>query len=201
MDTDNKLIIAWAIGGRDAGYACNFKQDVAPRLAGRVQLATDGHKAYLDAVEGSFGANVDYAQLIKLYGEAPSPTGRYSPAQCIGAKKAPAGGTLNLAYVSTSYVERQNLTMRMQMRRFTRLTNGFSKRVDGHRHMLALFNVWYNFVRIHKTLRCSLAMAARLTCRLWEMADIVALIDAAAEPQKPRGPYKPRATRTIAISN
>ena len=153
------------------------------------------HKAYLEAVEGAFGADVDYAQLVKLYGDTPSPAGRYSPAECTGIRKTRIEGRPDKAHVSTSYVERQNLTMRMSMRRFTRLTNGFSKKAENHAHMIALYAVWYNFVRIHKTLRCSPAMAAGVAARLWSMEDVVALIDAREAPAQKRGPYKPRQTK------
>lgn len=201
LDADSKLIISYLVGGRDASYAAPFMQDVAARLASRVQLTTDGHKAYLDAVENAFGADIDYAMLVKLYGEAPQPAGRYSPGQCVGIRKGRVEGHPDPVYVSTSYSERENLTKRMQMRRFTRLTNGFSKRAEAHYHMVALYTVWYNFARIHKTLRCSPAMAAGLAGRLWDMADIVALIDATAAPAKPRGHYKPRQPEAEAISN
>lgn len=201
LDADSKLIVSYLVGGRDAGYAHEFMQDVAARLANRVQLTTDGHKAYLDAVEGAFGADVDYAMLVKMYGDAPVPAGRYSPAECIGTKRARVEGRPDPAHVSTSYAERQNLTMRMQMRRFTRLTNAFSKKAEAHYHMVALYTVWYNFVRMHKTLRCSPAMAAGLSDRLWDMADVVALIDARAEAPKPRGSYKTRQPKAEAISN
>jgi IS1 family transposase len=192
LDADTKLIVSWLVGGRDAEYADAFMQDVAGRLANRVQLTTDGHKAYLEAVEGAFGADVDYAQLVKLYGESPEAQKRYSPAECIGCRKQPVSGGPDPKHISTSYVERQNLTMRMQMRRFTRLTNAFSKKVENHIHMVALYTVWYNFARIHKTLRMSPAMAAGLSPTLWSMEDVAALIDAAATVPAKRGPYKAR---------
>ena len=177
LDADSKLIVAFLVGGRDAGYADEFMRDVADRLANRVQLTTDGHKAYLDAVEGAFGADVDYAQLVKLYGETPGPTGRYSPAECTGIRKTRVEGNPDKAHVSTSYVERQNLTMRMHMRRFTRLTNAFSKKVENHTYAVALHCVFYNYVRIHKTLRVTPAMAAGLTPKLWEMSDLVEMVE------------------------
>ena len=192
IDADSKLIISYLVGGRDAGYAHAFMEDVAARLSNRVQLTTDGLKAYLDAVEDTFGADIDYAQLVKLYGDTPGPAGRYSPAACTGAVKNAITGNPSEKHVSTSYVERQNLTMRMHMRRFTRLTNGFSKSVENHGYAVALHFTYYNFVRIHKTLRCSPAMAAGVTDRLWEVKDIVALVEAAESPAKKRGPYKPR---------
>jgi IS1 family transposase len=196
LDADSKLIVSYLIGGRDAGYASAFMDDVASRLATRVQLTTDAHKPYLEAVEGAFGADVDYAPLVKIYGASPeSMKGRYSPAECTGIRKRSVEGKPDPAHVSTSYVERHNLTMRMHMRRFTRLTNGFSKKALSHAHMVALYTCWYNFVRIHKTLRCTPAMAAGLTDRLWSMEDVVAMIDAQEAPAKVRGPYKPRATK------
>lgn len=195
IDADSKLVLSYLVGGRDAGYAHEFMQDVADRLATRVQLTTDGHKPYLEAVEGAFGADVDYATLVKIYGTSPdAPKGRYSPPECTGIRKNRVEGEPDPAHVSTSYVERQNLTMRMHMRRFTRLTNGFSKKVENHAYAVALHFMYYNFVRIHKTLRVTPAMAAGVTDRLWEMADIVALLEAdeAKKPAK-RGPYKKRA--------
>ena len=162
-------------------------------IANRVQLTSDGHKAYLEAVEGAFGADVDYAQLVKIYGAAPeSAKGRYSPADCTGIKKTKIEGKPDMAYVSTSYVERQNLTIRMHMRRFTRLTNGFSKKVENHAYAVALHMMYYNFVRLHSKLRTSPDMAAGVSDRLWEVADIVALIEASevASAPKTRGPYK-----------
>ncbi len=195
LDADSKLIVSYLVGGRDADYANEFMQDVAGRLANRVQLTTDGHKAYLDAVEGAFGAGIDYAMLIKHYGAPVGALGRYSPGECTGVDLRRVEGRPDLAHVSTSYAERQNLTMRMSMRRFTRLTNAFSKKAENHAHMVALYTTWYNFARQHKTLRCSPAMAAGLSTTLWSMADVVALVDAAAEPVKTRGPYKPRAAK------
>jgi len=200
LEADTKLIVSFLVGGRDAGYAHEFMQDVASRLATRVQITSDGHRAYLDAVEGAFGADVDYAQLVKIYGETPeSVKGRYSPAECIGASKQRVEGRPDPAHISTSYVERQNLTMRMSMRRFTRLTNAFSKKAEPHYHMVCLYTVWYNWVRIHKTLRVTPAMAAGLTTTLMDMEDVVALIDAQAEPAK-RGTYRPRAPKAAGIS-
>ena len=201
LDADSKLIVSYLIGGRDADYANEFMQDVAGRVASRVQLTTDGHKAYLEAVEGAFGAAIDYAMLIKHYGAPVGALGRYSPGECTGIDVRRVEGRPNPAHVSTSYAERQNLTMRMSMRRFTRLTNAFSKKAENHAHMVALYTTWYNFARQHKTLRCSPAMAAGLSTTLWSMADVVALIDAAAEPAKARGAYKPRAAKPDAISN
>jgi IS1 family transposase len=194
LDADSKLIVSYLVGGRDGGYASEFMNDVASRLANRVQLTTDGHKAYLEAVEGAFGADVDYAMLVKLYGTAPEAAkGRYSPAECVGARKEPVEGNPDRKHISTSYVERQNLSMRMGMRRFTRLTNGFSKKIDNHFHMLALYFLHYNFCRIHKTLKVSPAMAAGVTDTLRDVEWIVSLIDARAPIPGPRGPYKKRA--------
>jgi IS1 family transposase len=190
LDAENKLIVSWLVGSRDAECANAFMHDVAARLANRVQLTTDGHLPYLQAIEGAFGADVDFAQLVKMYGTAPDAEKRYSPPVCVGAKKEAFNGKPDKQHISTSYVQRQNLTMRMSMRRFTRLTNAFSKRIENYCHALALYFVWYNFVRIHKTTRVSPAMAVGVTNRLWDMKDIVALIDARAPKPGPRGPYK-----------
>ena len=192
LDADSKLILSYFVGGRDGECAMWFMDDVRARLANRVQLTTDGHKAYLEAVEGAFGADVDYAQLVKIYGASPdNAKGRYSPAECTGARKQRIEGNPDIAHVSTSYVERSNLTMRMHMRRFTRLTNAFSKKVENHAWSLALFTCYYNFVRIHKTLRMSPAMAAGVSDRLWDMSDIVALVESGeAKVVNKRGPYK-----------
>jgi IS1 family transposase len=203
LDADSKLIVAHLVGGRDAEYASAFMEDAASRLAGRVQLTTDGHNAYLAAVEGAFGIDVDYAQLVKHYGESPEARveKRYSPAVCTGCTKTAIKGRPVAAHVSTSYVERQNLTMRMHMRRFTRLTNAFSKKFENHAHMVALYTVWYNFVRVHKTLRVTPAMQAGLTDRLWSMDDVAGLIDAAAPVPAKRGPYRKRSAEPAEISN
>jgi IS1 family transposase len=191
LDSDSKMIVSWLVGGRDGSYAMEFMDDLAKRLANRVQLTTDGHRAYLEAVEGAFGDDVDYAQLVKLYGAAPeSAKGRYSPAECIGARKERVTGNPDREHVSTSYVERQNLTMRMSMRRFTRLTNGFSKKVENHCHALALYFVHYNFCRLHKSLKVTPAMAAGVSDTLHDMEWIVGLIDARTPKPGPRGPYK-----------
>lgn len=167
--------------------------DLRDRLANRVQLTSDGHSAYLEAVEGAFGVDIDYAMLVKIYGTPPEGEKRYSPAECIGARRTRIEGKPDPAHVGTSYAERQNLTMRMHMRRFTRLTNVFSKTVENHMYAVALHFMYYNFVRIHNTLRMTPAMAASVTDRLWEVGDIVALLDAAeAEKPRKRGSYKKR---------
>ena len=188
LDEEFKLIVSSMVGGRDAEYANAFMDDVASRLANRVQMTTDGHKAYLEAVEGSFGADIDYAQLIKVYGNAPETLkGRYSPADCTGIVKRTVEGQPDEKHISTSFVERQNLTMRMQMRRFTRLTNAFSKKFENHTHMVALYTVWYNFIRIHKTLRVTPAMEAGLSETVWDMEDLVRIMDERApRPGRPK---------------
>jgi len=192
IEADTKLIVSHFVGGRDGQCAMWFMDDLRARLANRVQLTSDGHKAYLEAVEGAFGGDVDYAMLVKIYGAAPeSARGRYSPAECIGAKPQRIEGSPDPAHISTSFAERQNLTMRMSMRRFTRLTNAFSKKFENHAHMVAIYAVHYNWLRIHKTLRVTPAMAANLTDKLMSWTDIVAMIDAETVPQK-RGPYKKR---------
>lgn len=191
IDADTKLIVSFFVGDRTARSAHMMMGDLVKRLANRVQLTTDGHKAYFEAVEGAFGGTVDYAQLIKMYGPTSS-AGRYSPAECTGIKKVEVTGNPDVKHVSTSFVERQNLTMRMSMRRFTRLTNGFSKKLDNHIHALALYFVHYNFCPMHKTLRMSPAMAAGVTDRLWSLEDVLARIDVDAPAPKPRGPYKKR---------
>jgi IS1 family transposase len=192
IDADSKLIVSFFVGDRSGESAMVLMDDLRARLSNRVQLTTDGHKAYLEAVEGAFGGDVDYAQLVKIYGETVGPKGRYSPADCTGIKKIKVEGNPDIKHVSTSYVERQNLTMRMSMRRFTRLTNAFSKKLDNHIHALALYFVFYNFTRIHKTLRMSPAMAAGVTNRLWSLDDVIARIDQLAPQPTKRGPYKKR---------
>ncbi|QEE38188.1 MULTISPECIES: IS1 family transposase [unclassified Methylobacterium] len=193
IDAESKLVLSYLVGGRDAEYANGFMLDVANRLKGRVQLTSDGLRTYLEAVEGAFGADVDYAQLVKSYGAVPDGTkGRYSPAECTGIKKTSIEGKPDEAHVSTSFVERQNLTMRMHMRRFTRLTNAFSKKVENHAYAVALHFMYYNFVRLHGKLRVSPAMAAGVTDRLWEISDIVELVEASDEKPRKRGVYKKR---------
>lgn len=190
IDADSKLIVSHFVGGRDGECAAWFMNDVAERFANRVQLTSDGHKAYLEAVEGAFGADVDYAMLVKLYGASPeSAKGRYSPAECTGIIKKPIEGKPDPKHISTSYAERQNLTMRMSMRRFTRLTNAFSKKFENHAHMVAIYAVWYNFLRIHKTLKITPAMAAGISKTVVDWAQIVEMMDA-DQPAKKRGPYK-----------
>lgn len=176
MDADTKLVPCWHVGKRDAHAAYEFMMDLASRLRHKVQLTTDGHRPYMEAVEAAFGGDIDYAMLIKIYGKAQDEI-RYSPATCLGAKTEIISGNPEKVHVSTSYIERQNLTMRMSMRRFTRLTNAFSKKVENHIHALSLHYMYYNFVRIHQSLRCSPAMAANVTTRLWSVEDIVALLD------------------------
>lgn len=191
IDAESKLIPCWHIGTRDAESAYEFIHDLASRLANRIQLTTDGHKAYVNAVEDAFGADVDFAQLVKMYGtlgQQKNDARRYSPAEFTGSEKKAVTGNPDMKKVSTSYVERQNLTMRMHMRRFTRLTNAFSKKLENHMHMLSLYFMFYNFVKIHKAHRVTPAMAAGVTDTLWEIYDIVALIP--EEQPKKRGPYK-----------
>ena len=194
IEAETKLLITWLVGGRNSDYAIAFMDDLRDRLANRVQLTSDGHRAYLEAVEGAFGGDVDYAQLVKLYGAASeSAKGRYSPAECIGARKERIEGSPDPKHISTSFAERQNLTMRMQMRRFTRLTNAFSKKFENHMHMVALYTVWYNFVKQHKTLKgLSPAMASGLSETLWSMTDLAEMIDASLPKPGNRGPYRMR---------
>ena len=167
--------------------------DLRARMADRVQLTSDGHKAYLEAVEGAFGGDIDYAMLVKLYGSdgGISPEKRYSPAECTGTRKMKVSGKPDDAHISTSYVERQNLTMRMSMRRFTRLTNAFSKKIENHVHSVSLHFMYYNFCRQHKSLQgITPAMAAGVTDHLWEIEDIVRLVNEARPKPGPRGKYR-----------
>jgi len=193
IDADTKLIISWLVGGRDAGYANLFVGDLRARLANRVQLTSDGHRPYLEAVEHMFGEDVDYAQLVKMYGPTEEGERRYSPPDFITCRQYPISGNPDPRHISTSFAERQNLTMRMHMRRYTRLTNAFSKKLANHIQMVALYTVWYNWTRIHKTLRITPAMAAGLTDRVWDLADFVAIMDEVApKPGRPKT-YKKRA--------
>ncbi len=181
IDADTKLICSWMVGTRDAQSAYLFMQDLAARLSNRVQLTSDGHRAYLEAVEATFGKDIDYAMLIKQYGAPRETEARYSPAECTGIQVKEITGNPDKKHISTSYVERQNLTMRMHMKRYARLSNGFSKRLENHMAALALHFMFYNFVKIHGTLRTSPAMAAGVTDRLWEMSDIVKLVEQAEQ--------------------
>lgn len=177
IDADTKLIPSFKVGSRDADAARDFIGDLASRLANRVQLTSDGHKPYLEAVEEAFGADVDYAMLVKHYGAPVGPVGRYSPGECVGVELRRVEGRPNPDHISTSYAERANLTLRMSSRRFTRLTNAFSKKVENHAHSVAIHTMHYNFVRIHQTLRCTPAMAAGVTTKLWEVADMVRVLE------------------------
>jgi IS1 family transposase len=193
LEADTKLMLSYFVGDRSGESAMILMDDLRDRIANRVQITTDGQRAYLEAVEGAFGDEVDIAQLVKIYGPTITAPGRYSPAECTGIKKTRITGNPDIDHVSTSYVERQNLTMRMHMRRFTRLTNAFSKKAENHEYAVALHMMYYNFVRIHKTLRMSPAMAAGVSDRLWEIADIAKLVDDAEEDPKVRGLYKTKA--------
>ncbi len=177
MCADTKLMISYAVGDRTAGMAHAFVFDMASRLKHRVQLTTDGNKLYVHAVEGAFGGDVDYAILEKIYGAKREGATRYSPPECIGVRVSPQWGEPDPSHINTSFVERQNLTMRMSMRRFTRLTNGFSKKMENHYYAVALHFMYYNFCRIHQTLRITPAMAAGISDRVWDLEDIAALAD------------------------
>jgi IS1 family transposase len=192
IDADTKLMITYAVGDRTLASGRLFVQDLSERLADRVQLTADGHAAYVQAVEGAFGDDVDFAQLVKIYRGSTSPAGRYSPPECIGARKHRVTGNPDEAHISTSYVERSNLSIRMANRRFTRLTNAFSKKIDNHLYALALYFAFYNFVRIHKTLKVTPAMAAGITEKLWSLEDIAERIEAARPQPGKRGTYKKR---------
>lgn len=190
IDADSKLAISWLVGHRDYEYAEAFIGDLASRLSERVQLTTDGWGCYIGAIDKVFGGAVDYAMLVKIYGEENNGVRRYSPASFVSAEKRTIAGNPDKAHVSTSFVERQNLTMRMGMRRFTRLTNGFSKKIDNLAHAVALHFMHYNFVRIHKTLKTTPALEAGVTDKLWSMTDVVQLMDAKeALKDRSRGSY------------
>lgn len=177
IDADSKLIVSWLVGGRDAGTAYGFMDDLAKRLANRVQLTTDGHRAYLSAVEEAFGANVDYAMLVKIYGADRENESRYSPAECIDCREVEVSGRPDPKHISTSHIERQNLTMRMHMRRFTRLTNAHSKKVENHIASIAIHYMHYNFCRIHETLRVTPAMEAGIADHVWSIEEMINLLD------------------------
>jgi IS1 family transposase len=176
LDADSKLIVSWRVGGRDAGTAYEFTTDLASRLANRVQLTTDGHRVYANAVEHAFGSNVDHAMLVKLYGQERDTEATYSPAKVISCRAIPISGDPDVEHISTSFVERSNLTMRMSMRRFARLTNAFSKKIENHIAALSLYFMYYNFCRVHQTLRVTPAMEAGVTDHVWEIEEIVALL-------------------------
>jgi IS1 family transposase len=190
MCAESKLMISWRLGARDAANAHAFIGDVAGRLAHRVQLTTDGNRVYLDAVEDHLGGNVDFAQLIKQYGQDDSPERTYSPAKCLGTKKRQIDGNPDMDLVSTSYAERQNLNVRMQNRRYTRLTNAFSKKAEMLAYSVAITFFYHNFVRIHQTLRMTPAQKARITHHKWSIEEMVDLLPLNL-PGK-RGPYKKR---------
>lgn len=194
IDPDSKLIVSWLVSDRSASAAMHLMHDLRSRLANRVQLTTDGHRAYLEAVEEAFGADVDYAMLVKIYGEPPKTDQvRYSPAQIVAAERKRIEGSPDPKHISTSIVERHNLSIRMALRRFTRLTNGFSKKLDNHVRALALYFVHYNFIRIHKSLRVTPAMAAGIADTVWDWPEVVRRMDENAGPAPSRGPYKKRA--------
>jgi len=176
IDADTKLCVSYLVGGRDAGWAHDFMEDCASRIRGRVQITTDGHRVYVNAVEGAFGMDVDYAQLQKIYGASQEPETRYSPARCIGSDMKIISGNPDPQHISTSYVERQNLSMRMGMRRFTRLTNGFSKKIDNHIAAVSIYFMHYNFCRIHQTLRVTPAMEAGITDHAWSIEELCAIM-------------------------
>ena len=189
--SETKLIASWMVGDRSAGTATDFMQDLAGRLANRIQLTTDGHRVYADAVEDAFGSNIDYAMLVKLYGADRTTEAQYSPATCIGTRTIRLSGKPKSEHISTSHVERHNLTMRMSMRRFARLTNAFSKKIENHIAGLSLYFMYYNFCRVHQTLRVAPAMEAGIADHVWSIEEVIALLP---EPEfGPRGPYKKKA--------
>jgi len=176
IDADTKLCVSYLVGGRDLGWAKEFTRDCASRIRNRVQITTDGHKAYLEAVEDAFGADIDYAQLQKIYGAVNESETRYSPARCIGCDLKVVSGDPDPKHVSTSYVERQNLSMRMSIRRFTRLTNAFSKKIENHAAAVAIWFMYYNFCRIHQTLRVTPAMEAGIADHVWTVQELCTML-------------------------
>jgi IS1 family transposase len=192
MDADTKLVVSYLVGGRGAGWAHDFMQDCAKRIKGRVQVTTDGHKAYLEAVESAFGMDCDYAQIQKIFGASDEPEKRYSPATCIGCDLKVVSGNPDPEHISTSYVERQNLTMRMSMRRFTRLTNALSKKLENHAYAVALHFMYCNYVRIHQTLRVTPAMESGLSDHAWTIEEMLQVMNAMMPKPAKRGPYKER---------
>src|SRR5256886_4694371 len=176
IDADTKLVVSYLVGGRDGGWATEFMEDCASRISNRVQITTDGHRVYLDAVENAFGAEIDYAQLQKIYGAVPENETRYSPSRIIGADMKVVSGDPDPNHVSTSYVERQNLSMRMSIRRFTRLTNAFSKKLENHAAAVALWFMYYNFCRLHSTLRVTPAMESGISDHVWNIEEMCALL-------------------------
>jgi IS1 family transposase len=198
FDAVPKLVPGWFFGNRDAGAAYEFMSDLESRLAHRIQLTTDGHRAYLDAVDSTFGIGIDYAMLVKLYGTDPNEAEhRYSPAVCIGTERQVVSGKPDPEHITTSYVERQNLSMRMGMRRFTRLTNAFSKKLANHAYAISIYFMHYNFVRVHQTLRVTPTMEAGVTNRLWTLSDMVTVLDEweAQQPHEKVG-RKPKAAES-----
>jgi len=185
LDADTKLIASWMVGDRSGDTAKLFVADLAARLANRVQITSDGHRAYVEAIEAAFGTEVDFAQLVKIYGQTSEGQKRYSPPECVGCERHRITGRPDRDHVSTSFVERQNLNIRMGLRRFTRLTNAFSKKIENHVHGLAIYFMHYNFVRIHQTLRVSPAMAAGISDTLWSLEDIVKMVDQWEASQHP----------------
>ena len=183
IEAQTKLVLSWLVARRDTGSATEFLQDVADRISTRIQLTTDGHKMYLAAVEDAFAGDIDYSMLVKIYGAASDGQTRYSPANCLGCIPTAISGDPDPKHVSTSYVERQNLTMRMNMRRFTRLTNAFSKKIENHMHSVALFYMHYNFARVHQTLRVTPAMESGIARHVWSIQEIVELAEPASERQ------------------
>jgi IS1 family transposase len=183
IDADSKLCVSYMVGGRNSGWPLDFMWDVRQRVIGRPQITTDAHAPYMGAIEIAFGENVDYAQLHKIYGASNEPETRYSPARIIGCDMKTVIGRPDYRHVSTSYVERQNLTMRMSMRRFTRLTNGFSKKIENHAHSVALHFMYYNFCRVHKTLRVTPAMEAGLSDHVWSMEEFAGMLEEVSNRQ------------------